>query len=101
MLAIKLQKIGKKKQPSYRVVIQEKRTKLNSLCVEDLGWYNPRMKKAEIKKDRVAYWLKIGAQPTDTVHNLLVKNKIINAPKRAVHKVSKKVVEAKTPETVA
>lgn len=89
MLAIKLQRIGKKHQPSYRLVVQEKREKLGGRYAEDLGWYNPMLKKHEFNKERIAYWLKVGAQPTDTVHNLLVKGGVISGPKIAAHKRAK------------
>ena len=93
MLAIKLQRIGKKHQPSYRLIVQEKRGKLNGRSVEDLGWYNPLLDKYEFKRERVEHWLKIGAQPTDTVHNLLITAQIISGKKIAVHKNSKKKEE--------
>lgn len=74
MLAIKLQRTGKKHQAMYRLVVGEKRSKLNGRQTEDLGWYNPHTKKAEFKADRVKYWLSTGAQPTATVRVLLKKN---------------------------
>ncbi len=81
MLAIKFQRVGKKHQPSYRVVVAEKRSKMIAPPVEDLGAYNPMTKKATLKRERVAYWVSKGAQPTVTVHNLLVKEGILNLPK--------------------
>lgn len=81
MLAIKLQRIGKKHQPSYRLVVAEKRSKLDAPPVEDLGSYNPSTKKANFNSDRVFHWVKAGAQPTATVHNLLVKEGVLNEPK--------------------
>lgn len=84
MLAIKLQRIGKKHQPSYRVVVAEKRSKMLAPPVEDLGSYDPRTKATTVKKERVLHWVKMGAQPTVTAHNLLVKEGAIIAPKRAV-----------------
>ena len=93
MLAIKLQRIGKKHQPSYRLIVQEKREKLNGRSVEDLGWYNPLLKKYEFKKERVEHWIKTGAKPTDTVHNLLVTAGVISGAKIPVHKKAKKKEE--------
>lgn len=86
MLAIKLQRRGKKHQPSFRLVVQEKRSKLNGDFIDDLGFYNPKSKEASIRNDRVQYWLSIGAKATPTVHNLLVKNGIIAGAKIPVHK---------------
>jgi len=94
MLAIKLQRIGKKHQPSYRLVVAERRSKMAAPPVEDLGAYNPRNKAATFAKERVLHWIKMGAQPTTTVHNLLAEQKIIVAPKRAVK--MKKAEAAKT-----
>lgn len=90
MLAIKLQRIGRKHQPSYRLVVAEKRSKLNSPPVEDLGSWNPFSKKANFKSERILHWIKLGAQPTATVHNLLVRENIINAPKIKIKVKAKK-----------
>ena len=91
---LKLKRIGKKHQASFRLVVDEKRHKMVGTNVEDLGWYNPRVDKFEFKKERIDHWLKVGAQPTDTVHNLLVTAKILSDKKIAVHKKSKKAAEA-------
>ena len=95
MLAIKLRRIGKKRQPSYRIVAAEKRSKPHNRGVEDLGWLNPLLKKNEIKKERVLHWLKMGAQPTPTVHNLLAREGIITDKKIPVHKKAKQSKEGK------
>jgi small subunit ribosomal protein S16 len=95
MLAIKLRRVGKKGQVSFRVAVMEKRSKLQGKFVEDLGWWNPHFDKSEINKERASYWLKVGAQPTPTVHNLFVRKKILSGPKMPVHKKSKKEVGVK------
>lgn len=87
---LKLKRIGKKHQASFRLVVDEKRHKLFGRNVEDLGWYNPTTNKSEFKKERVEYWMKTGAQVTDTVHNLLVSAGVISGKKIAVHKQPKK-----------
>jgi small subunit ribosomal protein S16 len=99
MLAIKLQRIGRKHQPSYRLVVAERRSKMAAPPVEDLGSYQPGTKAASFKKDRISYWLGIGAQPTVTAHNLLVKEGVISGAKRVV-KMAKPVV-AETPAAEA
>ncbi len=71
------------------MVVLEKRSKLNGRYVEDLGFLNPKSNELNLKRERIDYWLKVGAQPTDTVHNLLVKNGLIKGPKIAVHKKKK------------
>lgn len=92
MLAIKLQRIGKKKQGSFRVVVSEKRSKMSS-SIEDLGFFNPYSDKLSINKERVSYWMKEGAQPTDSVFNLLITAGIVEGAKKAVHAKSKKQPE--------
>ena len=74
-LKIKLFRMGKTKQPSYRVVIMEARTPRQSQYIEQVGFYNPLSEPAEVRftEDRVKYWLSVGAKPTDTVTTLLKK----------------------------
>ena len=97
MLAIKLQRIGKKHQPSYRLIVAEKRSKMLAPPVEDLGPYNPTTKTASLNMERAAYWLKVGAQPTPTVHNLLVKEGILSVPKVAIKIKAKAKKEEEAP----
>lgn len=77
MLAIRLMRMGAKKTPSYRIVVKEKRSKRDGACLENLGFYSPVGKKPEIRidLDRVRYWIERGAQPTETVRQLLAKMK--------------------------
>lgn len=88
MLAIKLNRIGKKHQPTFRIVVAEKRSKMGGTYVEDLGFWNPREKTTSINKERATYWLGVGAQPTDTVHNILVKGQVIKGKKRPAHDIT-------------
>ncbi|MFY9528902.1 MAG: 30S ribosomal protein S16 [Candidatus Acidiferrales bacterium] len=78
MLAIRLARIGKKKNPFYRVVVTEKTRPRNGRFVEIVGTYDPLKKPAEIKLDaeRIKYWLGCGAQPSDTVRSFLRNQKI-------------------------
>ena len=73
MLAIRLMRMGAKKNPSYRVVVKEKLSKRDGDYVENVGFYNPTREPAEVrlKMDRVNYWIGRGAQPTDTVRQLI------------------------------
>lgn len=98
MLAIKLQRRGKKHQPSYRLVVQEKHSKLNGDFIDDLGHYNPKIKETKINSARVNYWIGVGAKATPTVHNMLVKEGIVKAEKIAVHKHIVKKAEPKVAE---
>ena len=91
MLTIRLSRKGKKNQPFFRVVVIDKRRSTKGgRSVEDLGYVNPLTKKISLNKERIQYWLKNGAQPSDTIHNLLVKEKVIDAKKVHVSKLSKK-----------
>ncbi len=81
MLIIKLKRIGKKHQASFRIIVTEKRSKMTGRYVEDLGFWNPHKNQLGAKKDRIQYWIKSGAQTTETIHNLLVKNGIIQGHK--------------------
>ncbi len=90
MLAIKLRRQGKKHQASFRVVVAEKRSKLGGKFVDDLGWFDPHSKKFEIENEKVEHWLKVGARPTNSAHNLLVKAGLIAEPKIAVHSRKRK-----------
>jgi small subunit ribosomal protein S16 len=96
MLAIKLQRIGKKHQPSYRLVVAVKKSKMIAPPVEDLGSYSSFTKTANFKKDRISYWIGVGAQPTLTVHNLLVTQGILSSKKLPV-KMKKAVVSPVEP----
>ena len=73
MLAIRLMRMGAKKSPSYRVVVKEKLSKRDGDYVENVGFYNPTREPAEVRlnMERVNYWLGRGAQPTDTVRQLI------------------------------
>jgi small subunit ribosomal protein S16 len=73
MLAIRLMRMGAKKSPSYRVVVKEKLSKRDGAYVENVGFYNPTREPAEVRlnMERVNYWLGRGAQPTDTVRQLI------------------------------
>ncbi len=64
---------GAKKRPSYRIVVKEKQSKRDGAYLENLGTYNPTREPAEIKlkMDRVNYWIDKGAQPTETVGQLI------------------------------
>ncbi len=78
MLRIRLTRVGKKKQPTYRIVVIDKKKARDSSFVEIVGHYNPRHDPAliDLKTERLQYWLGKGAQPSDTVRSFLRKEKI-------------------------
>lgn len=93
MLTLKLQRLGKKKQAHFRLIIQEKSANPQSNSLEILGWYNPRSKNKEFKADRIKYWLDKGAESTSTVKNLLIDAGLIKEDKVKSMKISKKRAE--------
>ena len=76
MLMIRMARFGAKKKPTYRVVVIDKVRARDSRAVEVVGTYNPLSKPKAIllKHDRIAHWMKNGAQPSDTVARLLKNN---------------------------
>ena len=73
MVRIRLRRTGAKKQASYRVVVADQRSPRDGRFIENLGHYNPRTNPAtfEIDKERTAYWIDKGAQPSESVAQLL------------------------------
>lgn len=76
---LRLRRMGKKRQPVYKVVAADSRSPRDGKFLEAIGFYNPLTNPAtiDIKEDRALYWLGVGAQPTDTVKNLLSKRGIL------------------------
>lgn len=70
---IRLARFGKRHNPIYRAIVIDNRKARDDSFIEQVGFYNPNMKKAEIRFDqeKVLKWLSVGAQPSDTVRNLL------------------------------
>jgi small subunit ribosomal protein S16 len=94
MLTIRLTRVGKKNDPSFRVIVVEsKRKPQPGNYLEMVGSYDPRVDRTDLKADRIKHWLSMGATTSETVHNILVSNKIIDAkkinvlPKKTVAKV--------------
>ena len=74
---IRLRRMGAMKQPTYRVVVAEEKKARNGSFIENIGHYNPRSEPPTISIDeaRALYWLKVGAQPSDSVGRLLKRTK--------------------------
>jgi small subunit ribosomal protein S16 len=104
MLTIRLQRVGRKNDPSFRVVVVEsKRAAKTGSFLEVVGSYDPRRDRIELDKERVQHWLKNGVTTSDTVHNILVSQKIIDAkkinvlPKKTVAKAEEPAAPAEAP----
>ncbi len=82
MLMIRLQRVGRTNDPSFRVVLTDSKNGPRSgKYLEILGSYNSRRGKAQLEKEKIKYWLSVGAKPSGTVHNLLVSHKLVSAKK--------------------
>ncbi len=75
---IKLKKVGRRHQPSFRLTAVDRRRSRDSRIIEELGSYQPDFPQEEqqvrLDRERIEYWLSVGAQPTDTVRQILKKN---------------------------
>tara|TARA_B100000745_G_scaffold300564_1_gene255356 strand:- start:41556 stop:41963 length:408 start_codon:yes stop_codon:yes gene_type:complete len=80
MLKIRLQRTGRKNDPSYRVVVTEHtRGPKSEKHVDRVGFYNPKTKEQNLSEEKIKHWISVGAQASGTVHNMLVKAGIVDA----------------------
>jgi len=81
VVRIRMQRLGRTHRPFYRIAAAEKRVKRNGKVLENLGWYNPVEKDPEkqlkLEAERIKYWLSVGAQPSDTVMDILGKQELL------------------------
>ena len=92
MLMIRLKRVGRRNDPSFRVVLMERQKSAKSgRVIERLGSYDARSDKPQLENERIKYWLSVGAKPSNTVHNLLLNNKVITGKKIDVAAKPKKV----------
>jgi small subunit ribosomal protein S16 len=97
---IRLMRVGKKKQPSYRVVVTDSRSPRDGRFIEVLGQYAPREEPSVVKidNDRALHWLRVGAQPTEQVGKLLEITGVWAAYKDAVGKEAAVKPKPKSPK---
>ncbi len=107
MLKIRMQRVGRINMPSYRIIVVEhtEGPKTGNI-VEKVGTYNPRSKERVLDAERIKYWMSVGAQPSDTVHNMLISQGILSGKKinvlpKFVEPVKEEVVEEKAPAPAA
>lgn len=100
MLVIRFQRIGRKNDPAFRAVVTDSKNSAKSgKFLEIIGSYNPKAGTVSFKEDRLSHWMKLGAKPSDTLHNFLVTQKLIEGKKRNVlskKSPTKKKKEAKS-----
>ncbi len=92
MLSIRFQRIGRKKSPSYRLVLSENARDTQGRALEILGHYNPvaTPKIVELNTERIKYWLALGTTASEAVHNLFVREGILTGEKKKAVSISKK-----------
>ncbi len=85
MLMIRMQRIGRKNEAHFRIVLTDHKNAAKSGKFQEiLGAYNPKAGEVTIKEDRVKHWMSVGAQPSDTVYNFLVTKGIVVGKKKNV-----------------
>ena len=77
MLKMRFKRCGRKRQPTYRLVIMKDTARRDGRAIQELGFYNPITKELKLDVDKIVTNLKFGVQPTKTVKNLLLKAKIL------------------------
>ncbi len=92
MLAIRLQRMGRKKSPSYRLVVSENARDTQGRALDIVGHYNPvaTPKIVELKIDRIKHWLANGAQASEAVNNLLIREGVVEGAKQKAVSISDK-----------
>lgn len=97
MLMMRLKRVGRKNNPAYRLVVVDKRTSVKSnKTIDLLGSYEPKLGRITINGEKAKHWLSKGVQPSDTVYNMLITQKIIEGKKRnALPRKSPIIDEAK------
>ncbi len=78
MLKLRLKRIGRKRSPSYRLVIMENTFRRDGRPIDEVGYYSPISKKYNFEVDKIKKWLSYGVKPTKTVLDLLKKSKILD-----------------------
>lgn len=83
MVRIRLQRLGRRNRPFYRISVMDERVKRDGRLIEELGWYDPvskdESKQLKLDDERAKYWLGQGAQPSDTLMDIFAKRNLIDA----------------------
>jgi len=78
MLKLRLKRTGRKRSPSYRLVIMENKSRRDGRPIDEVGYYNPITKRYKFNINKIKNWLSYGVKPTETILNLLKKEQIIS-----------------------
>ncbi|HPS21649.1 MAG TPA: 30S ribosomal protein S16 [Candidatus Paceibacterota bacterium] len=96
MLKIRLQRIGRKNDPSFRAVLTDSKNSTKSgRFLEIVGTYNPKAGETKFDAERIKYWISKGAKVSDTMHNFLVHQKLIEGKKKNVLSKKKPTLKRK------
>ena len=96
MLKIRLQRIGRKNDPAFPVVFTHSKNSTKSgRFLEILGTYNPKAGEKNLENDRIKYWISKGAKCSNTMHNFLVHDKVIEGKKINVLPKKKPTIKKK------
>ena len=96
MLKIRLQRIGRKNDPAFRVVLTDSKNSTKSgRFLEILGTYNPKAGEKNLENDRIKYWISKGAKCSNTMHNFFVHDKVIEGKKINVLPKKKPTIKKK------
>jgi small subunit ribosomal protein S16 len=97
MVKLRMSRLGRPHRPFFRINAVDSRVKRDGCVIEQLGWYNPMAKGTEkiheLNTDRLKYWLSVGAQPTETVRDMLAKLSLVNGDQIATERTAR--IEAK------
>lgn len=95
-----MQRFGRRNRPFYRIAAIDQRTSREGRVIEQLGWFDPLVKdpakQLELNEERVKYWVGAGAQPSETMRDMLAKRKLVDVASWEVDRAkARKVIEAK------
>lgn len=83
MVRIRLQRLGRRNRPFYRISVMDERVKRDGRLIEELGWYDPiskdESKQLTLNDERAKYWISKGAQPSETLMDIFAKRNLVNA----------------------
>lgn len=83
MVRIRLQRLGRRNRPFYRISVMDERVKRDGRLVEELGWYDPiakdETKQLKLDDERAKYWIGQGAQPSETLMDIFAKRNLVDA----------------------
>ena len=102
MLKIRFQRVGRRNDPAFRLVVTEHQARTKTNGLETLGSHHPKTKHTVLKNERILYWISQGAQASTTVHNLLIAKGVVKGKKIAVTKpMAKPEITAQSAPTAA